>query len=144
MGSTKSPQTKPEMAAPMAAVSTIRNVRPVVQKVKPILSADNEEARRRVRNLYKAWWRHIPFAIWDYEIPVTEVMGQNALRQQFRKHGDVTDIRVIDMLVIKGQMELVETAKIWKQKSHMMYYFKESHITPKPTDFLSKFMSGHT
>merc|ERR1712168_1449229 len=87
-----------KMAAPSAA---IQKLRPVVQKVKPILSSDREEAKRRVRNLYKAWWRQLPFAIFDYEIPVTESMAQARLRQLFKKHGDVTDIRVIDMLVIK-------------------------------------------
>merc|ERR1712066_445028 len=110
-------QTK--MSAPTAA---IQKIRPVVQKVKPILSSDREEAKRRVRNLYKAWYRQIPFAIFDYEIPVTEVQAQARLREGFMKHKDVTDIRVIDMLVIKGQQELVETAKIWKQKSHYVLF----------------------
>lgn len=30
------------------------------RQVKPILSVDNTEARRRVLNLYKAWYRQIP------------------------------------------------------------------------------------
>uniref|UniRef100_A0A0L8HH27 NADH dehydrogenase [ubiquinone] 1 alpha subcomplex subunit 6 n=1 Tax=Octopus bimaculoides TaxID=37653 RepID=A0A0L8HH27_OCTBM len=29
--------------------------------VKPILSVDSTEARRRVLNLYKAWYRHLPY-----------------------------------------------------------------------------------
>lgn len=31
-----------------------------VRHVRPILSVDNAEARRRVLNLYKAWYRQIP------------------------------------------------------------------------------------
>jgi NADH dehydrogenase (ubiquinone) 1 alpha subcomplex subunit 6 len=63
------------------------------------------------------------------------------LREEFLKNKDVADIRMIDMLVIKGQMELKESVKIWKQKSHVMRWWKETHES-KPTDFLSKFLAG--
>lgn len=46
-------------------------VRRAVQNVRPILSVDREEARKRVLNLYKAWYRQIPY-IGEYlgsEIP---------------------------------------------------------------------------
>lgn len=42
------------MAAREAAKSAVRHV-------KPILSVNNEEARKRVLNLYKAWYRQIPY-----------------------------------------------------------------------------------
>ena len=32
-----------------------------LKQVRPLLSADNAEARKRVLNLYKAWYRHIPY-----------------------------------------------------------------------------------
>lgn len=32
-----------------------------IQQVRPVLSVNKEEARRRVLNLYKAWYRKIPF-----------------------------------------------------------------------------------
>lgn len=36
-------------------------VRKAVQQVRPILSVDREEARKRALNLYKAWYRQIPY-----------------------------------------------------------------------------------
>lgn len=77
----------------------------------------------------------------DYNIPKSTEQLRAKLREQFLKHKDVQDIRVSDMLVIKGQMELKETINIWKQKGHIMRYWKESE-EPKPTDFLSKFLNG--
>ncbi|XP_058465731.1 NADH dehydrogenase [ubiquinone] 1 alpha subcomplex subunit 6 [Malaya genurostris] len=117
-------------------------VRRAVQNVRPILSADREEARKRVLNLYKAWYRQIPYIVMDYDIPKSVEQCREKLREEFLKQQNVTDIRVIDMLVIKGQMELKESVAIWKQKGHIMRYWQES-CEPKPTDFLSKFLSGH-
>lgn len=36
-------------------------VKRVIQQVRPLLSLDREDARRRVLSLYKAWYRTIPF-----------------------------------------------------------------------------------
>ncbi|BFZ02699.1 hypothetical protein BsWGS_05738 [Bradybaena similaris] len=113
-----------------------------LKHVKPILSVDRTEARRRVLNLYKAWYRQIPYTVKDLHIPITVEQGRAKVRELFLKNKHVTDIRVIDMLVIKGQMDLVETASIWKQTSHVMMFFKDT-VNPKPSDFLSKFYEGH-
>ncbi|XP_066138493.1 NADH dehydrogenase [ubiquinone] 1 alpha subcomplex subunit 6 [Euwallacea fornicatus] len=118
-----------------------QTVRQTLKQVKPILSLDKEEARKRALNLYKAWYRQLPFIVKQYDIPKTVEQCKEKLRHEFKKHGEIKDIRIIDMLVIKGQMELKETVNFWKQKNHIMTYFKDTW-EPKPDDFLSKFLSG--
>ncbi|RWS05592.1 NADH dehydrogenase [ubiquinone] 1 alpha subcomplex subunit 6-like protein [Dinothrombium tinctorium] len=110
--------------------------------VKPVLSLDSTEAHRRVLNLYRAWYRNIPVILNRFNLPIDEQMAKNKLREMFYRYRNVTDIRVIDILVIKGNMELTETVKGWKQECHVMAYFKDTH-NPKPKDFISKFLSGH-
>ncbi|CAH2048658.1 unnamed protein product, partial [Iphiclides podalirius] len=110
--------------------------------VKPVLSINAQEARARVLSLYKAWYRQIPYVVKEYDIPKSEEQCRAKLKEIFVNNKNVTDIRVIDMLVIKGQMELKETVNIWKQKGHIMAYFKPTE-EPKPKDFLSKFFSGN-
>lgn len=42
----------------MAARETVKRA---VQQVRPILSVNQDEARQRALNLYKAWYRQIPY-----------------------------------------------------------------------------------
>ncbi|NXL31626.1 NDUA6 dehydrogenase, partial [Glaucidium brasilianum] len=110
--------------------------------VKPIFSRDLGEAKRRVRELYRAWYREVPNTVHLYQLDITVKQGRNKVREMFLKNANVTDPRVIDMLVIKGKMELQETIHVWKQRTHVMRYFHETE-TPRPKDFLSKFYAGH-
>ncbi|KAK7493278.1 hypothetical protein BaRGS_00015404 [Batillaria attramentaria] len=119
-----------------------RAIQQGVKQVKPILSTNHAEAKRRVLNLYKAWYRHVPYVVKDFDVPITVKQGREKLRELFMKNKHVTDIRTIDLLVIKGQMDLVETAGIWKQRPHIMMYFQDT-VNPRPPGFLEKFYEGH-
>ncbi|XP_075977715.1 NADH dehydrogenase [ubiquinone] 1 alpha subcomplex subunit 6-like [Anticarsia gemmatalis] len=109
---------------------------------KPLLSLNQAEAKKRVLSLYKAWYRQIPYIVKEFDIPKSEEQCREKLKEFFMNNKDVTDVRVIDMLVIKGQMELKESVNMWKQKGHIMTYFKPTE-EPKPKDFLSKFFSSN-
>ncbi|KAI2801795.1 hypothetical protein RDWZM_000739 [Blomia tropicalis] len=112
-------------------------------KVKPILSLDRNDARRRVLNLYRAWYRQIPYICYEFDLPVNDKQMRSKVRELFFANKDVTDTRVIDMLVIRGQMELNDTVNKFKSQMHVMAYFKDPN-QHKPKDFLSKFLSGHS
>jgi len=110
-------------------------------RVKPILSASSVEAKRRVMSLYRAWYRQIPYILHNESYPLTEKMCRDKLREVFYRNSNVTDTRVIDMMVIKGQMELTETVLKFKQQCHLLKYFNDT-IQPRPKDFISRFLGG--
>ncbi|KAK1134109.1 hypothetical protein K0M31_011891 [Melipona bicolor] len=113
-----------------------------LKQVKPILSLTHVEARRKVITLYKTWYRQIPFIKANYILPVTKEECQQKLREEFYRHANVRDLRVIDMLLVKGQMELQEVCAQWKPAATLLRYWKQTE-EPKPKDFMSKFLSGH-
>ncbi|CAH1183794.1 unnamed protein product [Phaedon cochleariae] len=117
-------------------------IRRGAREVKPILSLDLDESRKRVLNLYKAWFRQLPYIVKQYDIPMNIEQCRSVLRQQFTNMIAYQDVRLMDMMVIKSQMELKEIVNMWKQKGHVMAYFAKDTVEPKPKDFLSKFLSG--
>lgn len=56
----------------------------------------------------------------------------------------LTDIRQIDMQVIRKQLELKEICCMQKERSHLLNYWSNDAAsqTIQPTKFLSKFLVG--
>ncbi|CAF2638833.1 unnamed protein product [Rotaria sp. Silwood2] len=115
-----------------------------LKQVRPVLSTDHAEAKRRVLNLYKIWLRQIPYLRVDYiKNNWTEAHLRNVIKENFMRNKDVTDLRVIDLLVVRGQMDFVETAEIWRQQHNVATMdSKKNTYKKKPTTFLGRFYEG--
>ncbi|VVC89617.1 NADH dehydrogenase [ubiquinone] 1 alpha subcomplex subunit 6-like [Leptidea sinapis] len=116
-------------------------MKPVCKIVKPLLTTNYYDAHVRVIGLYKAYYRFIPYLLRRFDIPKSEEDCRWKLREMFYKNACVTDIRVIDMLVIKGFMNLKEMTNNWQQKGHVIANWNPS-IENKPCDFVGKFLAG--
>eukprot|EP00088_Acartia_fossae_P014740 TRINITY_DN1793_c0_g1_i4.p1 TRINITY_DN1793_c0_g1~~TRINITY_DN1793_c0_g1_i4.p1 ORF type:complete len:127 (-),score=30.70 TRINITY_DN1793_c0_g1_i4:151-531(-) len=117
----------------------------ITRQVKPLISSTPEDARVRVLSLYKAWYRHIPYMCKDFDVQVNVDQCRDQLRRNFKKNAHLKDIRVIDMLVVKGQSDLKEVVEHWQQVPHIMekWFQKDKPTeTEKPKDFISKFLNG--
>ncbi|CAG9858060.1 unnamed protein product [Phyllotreta striolata] len=118
-----------------------KDIKKVVKHVKPILSVTQKEARKRVLSLYKSWFRQLPYIVKKYDVPVSYEDCRQRLRYEFTKYKKINDLRIIDMLIIRGQMDLKEVVKAWKTKSHIMRMFQDVYEV-KTEDFLKKFYSN--
>lgn len=76
-----------------------------------------------------------------YALPVSPDFVRHAIRQRFDQNRHVTDLRVIDQLLLKGHQEYQETMNCWKQYDHVMGILLEPVNKPRKT-FLQKFYEG--
>ena len=68
---------------------------------------------------------------------------RKVLRQKFEENKNVTDLRQIDAIIFKGELELEESQKGWMQGTHICRYMEMTKAQqPKSKDFLDKFYSG--
>ncbi|VEN55091.1 unnamed protein product [Callosobruchus maculatus] len=92
-----------------------QGVQRAIREVKPILSLDREEARKRVLNLYKAWYRQIPYIVRQFDVPRTVEQCKVKLREEFTKYDEIKDVRLIDMMVIKVSCSIhISTCSFYK------------------------------
>merc|ERR1711972_2292 len=111
------------------------------QPGKQIHSQNLEEARKNVRSLYRSYLRSVPLIMTTFKVAkLTEGQIYSILRDEFEKHSHVTDPRVIDLLVIKGKIELQEQVELWQQRTHFYRRFNET-TKKAPDSFMGKFLT---
>eukprot|EP00048_Salpingoeca_helianthica_P015261 m.225843 g.225843 ORF g.225843 m.225843 type:complete len:110 (+) comp16813_c0_seq1:236-565(+) len=97
--------------------------------------------RQAVLGLYRAWYRELPHILELYDLDVSLKAAREQLRTTFLRNKNLKDSRVVDLMVVKGKMELQETLKLWKQTPHVMRFF-DNHSDPAPKDFMTRFLKG--
>ena len=111
--------------------------------IKPLFSSTPAEARLRALRLYKLWYRECYDALERFELPFTAKELRKVLRQKFKKNKNIKDIRQIDAIIFKGELELEESRNVWKQATHFCRYLEMTkQQEPKSKDFLNNFYSG--
>ncbi|KAH9317853.1 hypothetical protein KI387_019622, partial [Taxus chinensis] len=98
------------MAAPMRSVVTVGS------------SLTLEEAKKHALDLYRQACRALPQIVEIYNLSdvITTSELRSAIASQFRKHANVTNPKVIDMLVFKGDEELRNCIEHSKQRHHII------------------------
>ena len=128
------------------------------------LSRSPEEARARVIELYRDWYRSVrlssvlprmlftlalgtvvdlqaPEIVSIYALNVSVPYFRQRIRAKFEENRHVTDVRLIDHLSLRGRQEYQETMNFWKQNDHILGTLLSPTGRP-PRTFLQKFYEG--
>ncbi|KAI0674738.1 NADH-ubiquinone oxidoreductase Complex1 subunit [Trametes maxima] len=105
------------------------------------VSGSPDDARKRVIQLYRDWYRSAPEICSLYALNVTPAYVRHCIRNHFEENRYVTDTRVVDVLIQKGRQEYQETLNCWKQLDHIMGILLAPRGRPQRT-FLQKFYEG--
>ncbi|KAI8873131.1 hypothetical protein GQ42DRAFT_166446 [Ramicandelaber brevisporus] len=115
---------------------------PLIPPVKTQVSSSLAHSRQRTIQLYRDWLKSLPSITRFYQLSLPQVVLRSKVREEFEKNRYETNLKVIDIMLFKGELELRETVNVWKQTSHLMNYFARDEADPKPQTFLEKFYAG--
>lgn len=95
------------------------------------LSSSLEEARVSAVRIYREILRDIPSMRENFSIVEDRDYLTRVVRALFERHGEITDPKVIDMLVFKARQEAGEIRNQWKSRTHVIKYVTEFHELEK-------------
>ncbi|KAA8912850.1 NADH-ubiquinone oxidoreductase 14.8 kDa subunit [Sphaerosporella brunnea] len=107
-------------------------------------SVNKADAAKRVIKAYRDWYRAAPEVVNLYLLTIPTSTVRSRIRQEFEKNRHVQQLPVIDMLIVKSNMEFQETMNYWKQTAQLMKYFRaeEDDRVHVPKDFMTGFLEG--
>ncbi|PMD28243.1 NADH-ubiquinone oxidoreductase 14.8 kDa subunit [Hyaloscypha hepaticicola] len=102
------------------------------------------DAQRRVLHSYREWLRAAPEVQTMYSLNIPVARLRTKMRQEFERHRYVSQIGVVDMLLMQSHAEYQETLNYWKQLPHILKYFRaeEDPNAKRPENFMSGFLEG--
>ncbi|KAF8501981.1 NdufA6 NADH-ubiquinone oxidoreductase 14.8 kDa subunit [Gautieria morchelliformis] len=104
-------------------------------------SSSPTEARSLAIQLYRDWYRSAPEIVSLYALTISPTLIRQRIREEFERNRYVTDVRVVDRLILKWRQEYQETMNCWKQEPHIMGMLLQPKERPKEA-FLQKFFQG--
>ncbi|KAK7444266.1 ndufa6 NADH-ubiquinone oxidoreductase subunit [Stygiomarasmius scandens] len=105
------------------------------------VSATHEEARQRTIQLYREWYRAAPEICALYSLSVSPAFVRHRIRARFERNRNVTDLRAINVLLLKSHQDFQETMNVWKLPDHVLGVLLKDDTRPQRT-FLQKFYEG--
>ncbi|CAJ0582573.1 unnamed protein product, partial [Mesorhabditis spiculigera] len=108
-----------------------------------VKSANKEQARASVLQVYKELQRLTPNFWWDFEMTDMPLpVFRAVLKQQFVKNAHIQDVRIVDRLVGEAHQHIYSIRYAFYNPDHVRNYLFRENVEPKPKDFLSKFLIG--
>ncbi|KAI0985078.1 hypothetical protein GJ496_011647 [Pomphorhynchus laevis] len=113
-----------------------------------VCEPDLKSTHKRALRVYKAFIKQIPCIIANYELPLDEKLMRDTIRKRFTDNAHISDYRVIDIMLMKTEMELVELINVWKMRSHTADMFDADTLrhrqllSENSKSFIRRFLSG--
>ncbi|KAJ3727334.1 NADH dehydrogenase 1 alpha subcomplex subunit 6 [Lentinula guzmanii] len=107
-----------------------------------LVSETHAEAKRRTIQLYREWYRAAPEMISLYSLNYSPQYVRHLLRQRFEANRHVTDLRAINVLLLKSRQEYQETVNAWKLPDQVMGILLKPKEASQQKTFLEKFYTG--
>ena len=97
------------------------------QYLRSTMSKNWADAHSQVMNLYRKSLRAIPSLIVQYELDLDPRVMAKRIRANIEEYKDANDLRHVDKLLFMGRVDLEEAQSMWKQTTHVEYYFEKEN-----------------